>query len=490
MCGFAFTVEDGRVEYGPTIYRQFLNAVAARKLSGQMLVFAGDVPVDTDKPIYMLQVVPVLGMTNKKLKGISFKEFEALRDAVESATASDPGLHFMTGTSEMGDVLSISDDVFPLRGNIELQDGKVVIIVRSEPTLFEMECLEMYPDIAIEEYPYDEDEAEDDNETVAHVHASSSPLIVLQATATGEIERRELKDKTADEFITEVAIQNRHMPFLDEHHIGLSQYALSGYEAFGRGTIFITNEPGEILRLTPETQLGYITEANSTAIGIESLTNGIATYKPETQFIITIKEGELFHSHLLKLSSPEKKVELQWNEEKEELEQVEVGDKTMQDCMDEIRAVQRIEEGAQEEYVDFINIKHKELSDLAIKGYNEEGRGTLCILREPVPHGFSTVPPTKILYTSEETASKYALTFNKGGEAIMLPTELMDSIREYDPETEFNLAMPLSQKKIMWLSLSLYVEGSPRVVKAAAFAPIGDEQYGIANFLVDRKQAS
>ena len=153
-CGFAFVVDAGITEYGTAIYGCFLNAVAACKLNGKLLVFAGDVPIASANPIYMLQVVPIIEGT-KKLKGITYQDFCSLRDAIQTATTPDSGLFFMADQSEMGDVLSVQEDIFPLRGNIELTDGKVTKILRFNPnsSFFEMACLEMYSGIPIEEDP-------------------------------------------------------------------------------------------------------------------------------------------------------------------------------------------------------------------------------------------------------------------------------------------------------------------------------------------------
>lgn len=129
--------------------------MATCKLNGKLLVFAGDVPIASANPIYMLQVVPIIEGTQKTVKGITYQDFCSLRDAIQTATTPDSGLFFMADQSEMGDVLSVQEDIFPLRGNIELTDGKVTKILRFNPnsSFFEMACLEMYSGIPVEEYP-------------------------------------------------------------------------------------------------------------------------------------------------------------------------------------------------------------------------------------------------------------------------------------------------------------------------------------------------
>ena len=144
------------------VYRHFLNALSSSKLTGQLLVFAGIAPKGKDRelikkliipsmaaPIHLLEVVPVLGEEDNKLKGITRQDFNKLRDNVKTATDTDGGILFIYPNSVMCDVQSISDVVLPLSGNIEFQAGKATRLIwtSSEPSPFERECLAMYQDI-------------------------------------------------------------------------------------------------------------------------------------------------------------------------------------------------------------------------------------------------------------------------------------------------------------------------------------------------------
>lgn len=172
LSGFMdFPVAAKELSYAPLrseydVYRHFLNALSANKLTGQVLVFAGFIrkyedvkhiskllsfPVGND-PVLVLVVVPVLGEENKKLKGITRQEFNNLRDDVKTATDTDDGILFIYPNSELRDALLIADDLLPLSGNIHFQEGKAAKLIwtSSEPSPFERECLAMYSGIPID----------------------------------------------------------------------------------------------------------------------------------------------------------------------------------------------------------------------------------------------------------------------------------------------------------------------------------------------------
>lgn len=172
LSGFMnFPVVAKEISYAPLrseydVYRHFLNALSANKLTGQVLVFAGIIRKNEDAkyisnllsvsvgndPVLVLVVVPVLGDENKKLKGITRQEYNKLRDDVKTATDTDDGILFIYSNSQLRDASLIADDILPLSGNIEFQEGKATKLVwtSSEPSPFERECLAMYSGIPIE----------------------------------------------------------------------------------------------------------------------------------------------------------------------------------------------------------------------------------------------------------------------------------------------------------------------------------------------------
>lgn len=423
-CGFAFLVNDGRAEYGTSIYQHFLAAVASRKLTGQLLVFAGDAFANSEKPIYLLQVVPVLGAGKKKLKGITYKEFELLRDAVIAATTSDTGLEFMSDNSEMADVLSVAEETFPLRGNIDVTDGKVTKITRSQsnPTFFEMVCSEMYPGIPVEEYADDEEDVLIDggNEGVLIMlrDDDNQRILVRKNSETGNIEQVAAGEEV-ETYLTKIHVQNNHMPFIEQLHTVLSNYALSSYETDGRGAIVVSNEPGEVLRYTPETQLGYITEAKAHNTGDNNLINAVETYSPESQFIIAICEDDITFVHCMRLASSED-------------EECSSNDDSVL-----FKGIRAEDEGEANAFKSFLNTNHKELSDSAIKGYKESGRGVICVLKE------SGHP--SLLYFSEAMIGSYAISFMEGNAPTPLPQEVAEFIKRYNPVNSFLVAMHIGQ---------------------------------------------
>jgi len=284
-CEFAFLVNDGRSEYETAIYRHFLNAVAACELTGQMLVYAGDALIKSAKPIYMLQVVPVLGEATEKLNGITREEFQKLRDAVNTATATDSGLHFMVAESKMGEVLSVDDALLPMQGNVGLREGQVMYILCTHPqaTIFELECLQKYPGIPAEPY-YDEGEGDDDEEEGA------GNLVV--------------QEMTADELMSILAITDRHKDFLEANNINLTLQAARCYKESGRGSLCVKNKSGKYMHPNKDSDCYYVKEEYLADGRHANLKKTIAQYNPETHFVVCIDEGDTNYTYCLEGGLP------------------------------------------------------------------------------------------------------------------------------------------------------------------------------------------
>lgn len=147
--GIAFHVTDGRGFYSTPIYTLIHQALERLSFTGRMLVFARDADRVGGHPVYLVQMVPVLGESDTSIQGSTFAQFIEFRNLITDLAREDAGMTFLSDLAEIGPAIDPALNS-TLRGDVELEAGQVVRMTRAnsyEVTLFENECMAKWPGI-------------------------------------------------------------------------------------------------------------------------------------------------------------------------------------------------------------------------------------------------------------------------------------------------------------------------------------------------------
>lgn len=147
--GIAFHVTDGRGFYSTPIYALIYEALERLSFTGRVLVFARDADRVGGHPVYLVQMVPVLGESDTSVQGSTFAQFIEFRNLITELVREDSGMTFLSDLAEIGPAIDPALNSI-LRGDVELEAGQVVRMTRANPyevTLFEDECMAKWPGI-------------------------------------------------------------------------------------------------------------------------------------------------------------------------------------------------------------------------------------------------------------------------------------------------------------------------------------------------------